>query len=67
MKTFYMLLCLLLGIAIGMIISNLLHSQSEYHIQLLDYDGVEIMDQNHKLLKTTTLDSLGYYLEHENI
>jgi hypothetical protein len=58
---------LLLGAFIGMYMNNLYHCQSEYHIQLLDYDQVEMMDQNHKLIRTTTLDSLSYHLIQDNI
>jgi len=58
---------LLLGAAIGVYMTNLCHSQSEYHVQLLDYDQVELMDQNHKLIKTTTLDSLSYHLIQDNL
>jgi hypothetical protein len=58
---------LLLGAAIGVYMSNLYHPQSEYHIQLLDYDQVEMMDQNHNLIKTTSLDSLSYHLIQDNI
>ena len=58
---------LLLGAAIGVYISNLYHPQSEYHIQLLDYDQVQLMDQNHNLIKTTSLDSLSYHLNQDNI
>ena len=57
---------------IGMIVCfvglyNLYHPKTEYHIQLLDYDQVEIRDAEHNLIKTTTLDSLSYYLEQDNI
>jgi hypothetical protein len=48
-------------------IYSLYSHRTEYHIQLLDYDQVEIMDENHNLIKTTTLDSLSYYLEQDNI
>lgn len=58
---------LLLGAAIGMYMTNLYHPQSEYHIQLLDYDQVQIMDQDHNLIKTTSLDSLSYHLNQDNI
>ena len=58
---------LLLGAAIGVYMSNLYHPQSEYHIQLLDYDQVQLMDQNHNLIKTTSLDSLSYHLIQDNI
>jgi hypothetical protein len=67
MKLIISILILAIGIAIGMVINIICHSQSEYHVQLLDYDQVEIMDQNHNLIKTTTSDSIGYYLEHDNI
>lgn len=42
-------------------------SRTEYHIQLLDYDQVELRDAEHNLIKTTTLDSLSYYLEQDNL
>jgi hypothetical protein len=58
---------LLLGAIIGMYMSNLYHPKSEYHIQLLDYDQVEIMDDQHNLIKTTSLDSLSYHLNQDNI
>lgn len=58
---------LLLGAAIGIYMSNLYHPQSEYHIQLLDYDQVQLMDQDHNLIKTTSLDSLSYHLNQDNI
>jgi hypothetical protein len=58
---------LLLGAFIGMYMSNLYIPKTEYHIQLLDYDQVEIMDEDHNLIKTTTLDSLSYYLTQDNL
>jgi hypothetical protein len=58
---------LLLGAAIGIYMSNLYQPKSEYHIQLLDYDQVEIMDESHNLIKTTSLDSLSYHLNQDNI
>jgi hypothetical protein len=58
---------LLLGAIIGVYMSNLYHPKSEYHIQLLDYDQVEIMDDQHNLIKTTSLDSLSYHLNQDNI
>jgi hypothetical protein len=58
---------LLLGAIIGMYMSNIYHPKSEYHIQLLDYDQVEIMDDQHNLIKTTSLDSLSYHLNQDNI
>jgi hypothetical protein len=58
---------LLLGAIIGMYMTNLHHPKSEYHIQLLDYDQVEIMDDQHNLIKTTSLDSLSYHLNQDNI
>jgi hypothetical protein len=58
---------LLLGAIIGVYMSNLYQPKSEYHIQLLDYDQVEIMDDQHNLIKTTSLDSLSYHLNQDNI
>ncbi len=58
---------LLLGAFIGVYMSNLYHPKTEYHIQLLDYDQVELMDEEHNLIKTTTLDSLSYYLIQDNL
>lgn len=58
---------LLLGAAIGMYMTNLYHPQSEYHIQLIDEDQVQLMDENHNLIKTTELDSLSYYLIQDNL
>jgi hypothetical protein len=58
---------LLLGAFIGVYMSNLYHPKTEYHIQLLDYDQVQLMDEEHNLIKTTTLDSLSYYLIQDNI
>ena len=46
---------------------NLYTPRTEYHIQLLDYDQVELRDGEDNLIKTTTLDSLSYYLEQDNI
>jgi len=68
-KTFLLIvLFAILGMYAGILLEHFFfHNDSEYFIQLLDYDGVQIMDQNHKLLKTTTTDSFGYYLEHDNI
>jgi hypothetical protein len=48
-------------------IYSLYSHRTEYHIQLLDYDQVELRDENHNLIKTTTLDSLSYYLIQDNI
>ena len=61
------LLLIMLGISLGIIIDHRILHKSEYHIQLLDYDGVQILDENHEVIKTTTTDSLAYYLEHDNI
>jgi hypothetical protein len=58
---------LLLGATIGVYMSNLYHPKSEYHIQLLDYDQVQLMDDQHNLIKTTSLDSLSYHLNQDNI
>jgi hypothetical protein len=58
---------LLLGAFIGVYMSNSYHPRSEYHIQLLDYDQVQLMDNNHTLIKTTTLDSLSYHLNQDNL
>ncbi len=58
---------LILGTIIGVYMSNLYQPKSEYHIQLLDYDQVEIMDDQHNLIKTTSLDSLSYHLNQDNI
>lgn len=67
MKILLALLLIILGISLGIIIDHRILHQSEYHIQLLDYDDVEIMDENHNVIKTTKLDSIGYYLEQDNI
>jgi hypothetical protein len=48
-------------------IYSLYSHRTEYHIQLLDYDQVELMDEEHNLIKTTTLDSLSYYLTQDNL
>ena len=61
------LMLIMLGISIGIMIDHRILHQTEYHIQLLDYDDVQILDENHDVIKTTTTDSLGYYLEHDNI
>lgn len=58
---------LLLGGFIGTYMTNHYHPKTEYHIQLLDYDQVKLMDEEHNLIKTTTLDSLSYYLEQDNL
>jgi hypothetical protein len=58
---------LLLSAFIGVFVSKTFYSKTEYHIQLLDYDQVQLMDENHKLIKTTTLDSLSYYLKQDNL
>ena len=52
---------------IAVYISISYSSRTEYHIQLLDYDQVELRDKDHNLIKTTTLDSLSYYLIQDNI
>lgn len=64
-QTILLLSILLLGISVGMFINK--PSSTEYHVQLLDYDQAEIMDDQHKLLKTTSVDSIGYYLIQDNI
>lgn len=61
------LMLIMLGTSIGIILEHCFFHQSEYHIQLLDYDGVQILDERHNVIKTTTTDSLAYYLEHDNI
>jgi hypothetical protein len=48
-------------------IYSLYSHRTEYHIQLLDYNQVQLMDEEHNLIKTTTLDSLSYYLTQDNI
>ena len=48
-------------------IYSLYSHRTEYHIQLLDYDQVQLMDEEHNLIKTTTLDSLSYYLTQDNL
>ena len=48
-------------------IYSLYSHKAEYHIQLLDYDQVQLMDEEHNLIKTTTLDSLSYYLIQDNL
>ena len=48
-------------------IYSLYSHRTEYHIQLLDYDQVELMDEKHNLIKTTTLDSLTYSLIQDNL
>jgi hypothetical protein len=48
-------------------IYSLYSHRTEYHIQLLDYDQVQLMDEEHNLIKTTTLDSLSYYLIQDNL
>lgn len=68
MKTILLsIVLIILGMYIGMLVDRFFLNQSEYHLQLLDYDNVEIMDDNHEVIKTTTLDSIGYYLEQDNI
>jgi hypothetical protein len=57
---------LLLSFLTGYIYS-LCITKTEYHIQLLDYDQVELRDGEDNLIKTTTLDSLSYYLEQDNL
>jgi|LakMenE18May11ns_1017448.scaffolds.fasta_scaffold6083563_1 hypothetical protein len=57
---------------IGMIVCfvglyNLYHPKTTYYIQLLDYNQVEIRDAEDNLIKITTLDSVAYYLEQDNI
>ena len=58
---------LLLGAFIGVYMSNSYHPKTEYHIQLLDYNQVELRDGEDNLIKTTTLDSVAYYLEQDNL
>lgn len=58
---------LLIGAIVGAYGNHKCHSQTEYHVQLLDYNQVELMDQNHNLIKTTSLDSLAYYLNQDNL
>ena len=58
---------LLLGAFIGVYISNSYHPKTAYHVHLLDYDQVELRDAEDNLIKTTTLDSLSYYLVQDNI
>jgi hypothetical protein len=48
-------------------IYSLYSHRTEYHIQLLDYDQVQLMDEEHNLIKTTSLDSLSYYLTQDNL
>ena len=58
---------ILLVFSLSVYIYSLYSHRTEYHIQLLDYDQVQLMDENHNLIKTTTLDSLSYYLIQDNI
>jgi hypothetical protein len=67
MKTFKVLFIILLVTSLTGYIYSLYSHKAEYHIQLLDYDQVELRDENHNLIKTTTLDSLSYYLIQDNI
>ena len=67
MKTIKLLSIILLLFFLTSYIYSLYSHRAEYHIQLLDYDQVELMDEEHNLIKTTTLDSLSYYLTQDNI
>jgi hypothetical protein len=67
MKTLKVLFIILLITSLTGYIYSLYSHRTEYHIQLLDYDQVELMDEEHNLIKTTTLDSLSYYLTQDNL
>jgi hypothetical protein len=67
MKTLKVLFIILLITFVTGYIYSLYSHRTEYHIQLLDYDQVQLMDEEHKLIKTTTLDSLSYYLTQDNL
>jgi len=70
MKTIKLILALSIILLVTFLtgyIYSLYSHRTEYHIQLLDYDQVQLMDEEHKLIKTTTLDSLSYYLTQDNL
>jgi hypothetical protein len=67
MKTLKVLFIILLITFVTGYIYSLYSHRTEYHIQLLDYDQVQLMDEEHKLIKTTSLDSLSYYLTQDNL
>jgi hypothetical protein len=70
MKSIELILALSIILLITFLTSyiySLYSHRTEYHIQLLDYDQVQLMDEEHNLIKTTTLDSLSYYLIQDNI
>jgi hypothetical protein len=70
MKTIKLILALSIILLVTFLTSyiySLYSHRTEYHIQLLDYDQVELMDEEHNLIKTTTLDSLSYYLTQDNL
>ena len=70
MKTIKVIQVLCVILLLSFLISyiySLYIPKTEYHIQLLDYDQVELRDGEDNLIKTTTLDSLSYYLEQDNI
>jgi hypothetical protein len=70
MKTIKLILALSIILLVTFLTSyiySLYSHRTEYHIQLLDYDQVELRDENHNLIKTTTLDSLSYYLTQDNL
>jgi hypothetical protein len=70
MKTIKLILALSIILLVTFVtgyIYSLYSHRTEYHIQLLDYDQVQLMDEEHNLIKTTTLDSLSYYLTQDNL
>ena len=67
MKLIQVLFIILLLFFLSGYIYSLCIPKTEYHIQLLDYDQVELRDGEDNLIKTTTLDSVAYYLEQDNI
>lgn len=60
---------ILIGFVIGFLTSIILEPVADYHINCIGNNKVKLMDKTYNKLKTTTIDSIGYYIinvkEHE--
>lgn len=58
---------ILIGFVIGFLASIFSEPVADYHINCIGNNKVKIMDNTYNKLKTTTIDSIGYYITENNI
>ena len=66
-KIMFLILFIIIGFISGFLTSVFSEPVADYHIECIGNEEVKLMDTNYKEIKTTTIDSIGYYIIDDNI